>query len=468
MKMIMNDLREAEVFLRQQLPKGGRVLCAVSGGLDSMCLLHFVSSLEGFSVAAAHFNHRLRGEAADRDQSFVEDWCRERAIPCLTGQGDTRKRAAEQGESLEEAARNLRYAFLEEAGAEFDAILTAHHAQDNAETVLLNLLRGTGTAGLGGIPRQRGKFLRPFLPLERETLAAYSAEHHIPYVEDETNAEDAAARNVLRHRVMPVLKELNPRAVEHISRAAAIAAEENVLLEQMAEELAIRAEKKAAVLAAAPEILAGRAALCLLDRHCGGRRDLTARHAQQLLELAEKESGETHFPSGWIARKEGDELSFCCSEELPAVEIRPGESVRKNYLEDKDGFWRLSNYVPSVTFDTCDDVKVIRSAGEAFGDFQMMLSEFDAGELFYTIPNFHHTRKRYAQLKADIAADPCGRVSEVQEEIDWLLSVEDEACRITDMQERGELPLRRSTTCSLTAIRMSRWWSSIWIRLCRA
>ena len=115
---------------------------------------------------------------------------------------------------------------------------------------------------------------------------------------------------------------------------------------------------------------------------------------------------------------------------------------RKNYLEDKDGFWRLSNYVPSVTFDTCDDVKVIRSAGEAFGDFQMMLSEFDAGELFYTIPNFHHTRKRYAQLKADIAADPCGRVSEVQEEIDWLLSVEDEACRITDMQERGELPLR--------------------------
>lgn len=327
MKMIMNDLREAEVFLRQQLPQGGRVLCAVSGGLDSMCLLHFVSSLEGFSVAAAHFNHRLRGEAADRDQSFVEDWCRERAIPCLTGQGDTRKRAAEQGESLEEAARNLRYAFLEEAGAEFDAILTAHHAQDNAETVLLNLLRGTGTAGLGGIPRQRGKLLRPFLPLERETLAAYSAEHHIPYVEDETNAEDAAARNVLRHRVMPVLKELNPRAVEHISRAAAIAAEENVLLEQMAEELAIRAEKKAAVLAAAPEILAGRAALCLLDRHCGGRRDLTARHAQQLLELAEKESGETHFPSGWIARKEGDALSFCCSEELPAVEIRPGESV---------------------------------------------------------------------------------------------------------------------------------------------
>ncbi|MBP3655901.1 MAG: aminoglycoside phosphotransferase family protein [Clostridia bacterium] len=115
---------------------------------------------------------------------------------------------------------------------------------------------------------------------------------------------------------------------------------------------------------------------------------------------------------------------------------------RKNYLMDEDGFWRLSNYVPSVTFDTCDDAAVIRSAGEAFGDFQMMLSGFDAEQLFYTIPDFHNTRSRYAQLKAAVEADPCGRVAEVREEIDWLLSVEDQACRLTDMERSGELPLR--------------------------
>lgn len=115
---------------------------------------------------------------------------------------------------------------------------------------------------------------------------------------------------------------------------------------------------------------------------------------------------------------------------------------RKNYLEDAEGFWRLSNYVPSVTFDTCDDVDVLRNAGEAFGEFQQTLSNFDAGKLFYTIPNFHNTRKRYAQLKADILQDPCGRVAQVREEIEWLLSVEDQACVLTDMQERGELPLR--------------------------
>ena len=115
---------------------------------------------------------------------------------------------------------------------------------------------------------------------------------------------------------------------------------------------------------------------------------------------------------------------------------------RHNYLMDDDGFWRLSNYVPSVTFNSCDDLEIVRSAGQAFGDFQMMLSKFDASSLYYTIPDFHNTRKRYEKLKADMAADPCGRVAEVREELDWLLSVEDEACRLTDLYEAGELPLR--------------------------
>ena len=115
---------------------------------------------------------------------------------------------------------------------------------------------------------------------------------------------------------------------------------------------------------------------------------------------------------------------------------------RQNYLMDEDGFWRLSNYVPSVTFNSCDDLEIVRSAGQAFGDFQMMLSKFDASSLYYTIPDFHNTRKRYEKLKADMAADPCGRVSEVREELDWLLSVEDEACKLTDLYEAGELPLR--------------------------
>ena len=102
----------------------------------------------------------------------------------------------------------------------------------------------------------------------------------------------------------------------------------------------------------------------------------------------------------------------------------------------------MSNYVPSITFDSCDDLSVVRSAGEAFGDFQLMLSDFDASQLFYTIPDFHDTRKRYEKLKADAAADPCGCVEQVRGELEWLLSAEDEACRLTDLYNAGELPLR--------------------------
>ena len=116
---------------------------------------------------------------------------------------------------------------------------------------------------------------------------------------------------------------------------------------------------------------------------------------------------------------------------------------RKTYLFDEDGnFWRVCNYVPSVTYDICDDLNVIRNAGVAFGDFQTILSDFKADELFYTIPDFHNTRKRYETLIADAEADVCGRVAEVKEELEWLLSVQDLACKLTDMHEAGELPLR--------------------------
>lgn len=115
---------------------------------------------------------------------------------------------------------------------------------------------------------------------------------------------------------------------------------------------------------------------------------------------------------------------------------------RKNYVSDESGFWRLFNYVPSATYNTTDKLSVIRNAGEAFGEFQTLLGDFDVHQLHYTIPDFHDTRKRYAKLKEDVQADPLGKVSEAREEIDWLLSVEEKACLLTDLYNRGKLPLR--------------------------
>ena len=115
---------------------------------------------------------------------------------------------------------------------------------------------------------------------------------------------------------------------------------------------------------------------------------------------------------------------------------------RKTYVEDGSNFWRMTNYVPSVTFNSVTDLQIIRNAGKAFGEFQMDLNDFDISELIETIPGFHNTRQRYETLKKSIADNKAGRVSEVQEEIDFLLSVEDLACKLTDLQKEGKLPLR--------------------------
>ena len=115
---------------------------------------------------------------------------------------------------------------------------------------------------------------------------------------------------------------------------------------------------------------------------------------------------------------------------------------RKTYIIDGDNFWRMTNYIPSTTYNVVKDTEVIKNAGRAFGEFQIQLSDFDIDQLHVTIPDFHNTRKRYESLEASIAADPCAKAAEVREEIAYLRSVRDLACTLTDMQARGELPLR--------------------------
>ena len=115
---------------------------------------------------------------------------------------------------------------------------------------------------------------------------------------------------------------------------------------------------------------------------------------------------------------------------------------RKTYLEEGDSFWRIYKYIAAETVNKCDDPLIVRRAGKAFGDFQMVLSDFDVSQLFYTIPDFHDTRKRYEKLIADANADPCGRVAEVRAELDYLFSVQQQACRLTDLYTEGKLPLR--------------------------
>ena len=155
------------------LSPGSALVCAVSGGADSVALLHCLRTLSeelGFSLTAAHFNHCLRGEESDGDEAFVRYLCKQWGVPLAVGRGDAAKRARETGESLEEAARALRHGFL---SAQPGLIATAHNADDQVETVLINLLRGTGLRGLCGMAPQSGRIVRPLLTVTRAEILAY-------------------------------------------------------------------------------------------------------------------------------------------------------------------------------------------------------------------------------------------------------------------------------------------------------
>ena len=205
-------------FIRQQnmIAQGDHIICAVSGGADSVALLFAMYLLKdklGIQLSAAHFNHHLRGEESHRDEAFVRDFCHRYDIALHLGGAEVKP--GKKG--LEAAARDARYAFLRRLNGK---IATAHTADDNAETVLLHLVRGTGLKGLGGIAPINGNVIRPMLSCTRQDVEAFCEEWCLAYITDSSNETDDFLRNRLRHHVMPLLREENPRFSENTSAMA--------------------------------------------------------------------------------------------------------------------------------------------------------------------------------------------------------------------------------------------------------
>ena len=287
---------------------GDRVVCALSGGADSVALLHGLLQVkEAFSltVVAAHFNHCLRGEESDREEAFVRDLCAQWGVELTVGRGDPKTLT---GKSLEEAARELRYEFLH---TQEGLIATAHHADDQAETVLLNLLRGTGLKGLCAMEPKQGQLIRPLLEVSKAEIMTYLEANALPYCTDSSNLSDDALRNRLRHHVMPLLQAENPNLTETLSRMTKLLRQEDDYLQKQVDALLAHAQREdgydCPTLLAAEPVLRRRAIRQLLPNAKPAMVHVEA--VEQLLSKTEG-SAVTELPGGFVARRTYGRLSF--------------------------------------------------------------------------------------------------------------------------------------------------------------
>ena len=319
LKKVRDYMREHEMTA-----PGDAVIVALSGGADSVCLLTVLKQLATpeFLLRAVHVHHGIRGAEADRDEAFAQKLCESLSVPLCVAYCHVPAYAAEHGLSEEEAGRILRYQVLEKEAGKWEQelpagsrvkIALAHHRDDNAETILHHLLRGSGLTGLAGIRPVQGRRIRPLLCVGREEIRAYLEAGHISWCEDSTNQSPDYTRNRIRSQVLPLLKTaVNEQAEEHILQAGQIIGQADAYLRQQAEEIwqeAVcgREEDLAAIpltaFARQPEILKTYLIRLMLDRLHPGWKDIGSRHFTAIAELAGKPVGSRlDLPGGLMAR----------------------------------------------------------------------------------------------------------------------------------------------------------------------
>ena len=315
------------------LPPHGLVVVGFSGGADSTALTHWLTkNIDPARIVLAHLNHMLRGEEAEHDEACVREFARKFGLRLVVSKRDIGALAKERGLGLEECGREERYEFFQSLlTGEDDRILTAHTADDNAETVLFNLSRGAGLSGLCGIPRQRGNILRPLLSVTREEIEAYCAHFQLPFVTDSSNFSTAFARNKIRLEVLPVLKELNPRAVQSIRQTAELLELDRRFLNTEGEKLLSAAQREYGlscdILKGSPEALQRSALRLWLAKN--GCAEPEKKHLDALL-LCLEQGGAVSLPENFLARRAQGVLSLSKKGEaepfsFPISLPKPGE-----------------------------------------------------------------------------------------------------------------------------------------------
>lgn len=290
---IAHIIREHGLFA-----SGDTIIVALSGGADSTALLDLLSRLPGLAprLVAAHLNHCLRGPESDRDEEFVRSLAARYCIPLECRRVKVKEFALEERLNLEDAGRRARIAFLDELRHSWHAtaVALAHHADDQAETVLMRLLRGAGPAGLAGMPYRNGRgFIRPLLGISRAELVAHLTERGMTWREDASNRDTAFLRNRIRHELLPLLEQYNPAIRERLAATAAVLSDEHRLLNQLAEEFADRTciadgdgfSCAVAPLSEQPPALRRRFFRLLLERLAGNLDHFSNRHVAAMERL---------------------------------------------------------------------------------------------------------------------------------------------------------------------------------------
>ena len=351
-----------QYMLDNHMPvRNGHVIVGVSGGADSMCLLFVMLSLRSrlnMTVTAVHIHHGLRGAEADADEAFTKAFCQGKDIECVIFRTDIRAMAHREKLTEEEAGRKYRYMCFEQVRAQKHAacIAVAHHQDDQAETVLFNLARGSGLAGLSGIAPVRDKIIRPLLCLNRREIEALLEENHIDFCTDRTNFDTNYTRNKLRHQVLPFFtEEINSETVAHISKTAVnVRAVLEYIRQQAKEALScVSLQNQPQTLQCRlflqyPEIIQKEMLRSWLDRHTGSLKDITEKHIEAIIDLAKNQSGRRiHLPYGWIAVRSGEGMTLKYVKEnapqkvsaeieisqMPCeIEIEPGMTVTFDFL----------------------------------------------------------------------------------------------------------------------------------------
>jgi len=408
-----------------------KLFLAVSGGLDSMVLLNLLQQLS-YEIAVLHCNFQLRGLESFGDQNFIQEYCDQNNITVFITQFDTEAFAKDYKLSTQVAARELRYSWFYELLEEknFDYILTAHHADDNLETFIINLTRGTGLDGLTGIPEQNDRIIRPLLPFSREEILKYAEEHKIEWREDSSNASNKYLRNKIRHDLVPILKEINPNFLSAFQKTQSYLQES----QEMAEDASIMIYQQVAK-EVGEDIHFDLNQLKKLPNYKSYLYQWLNEFGfvawNDIYDLVDGQSGKQVLSNEFRLLKNRDTLIL-----NPISEMSEKEEFEINE-NDQDVNFPLNLKLCNVSHITIDSNKVIFVDAEKIR-FPLILRKWNEGDVFHPF-GMHGKSKKVSKLFKD------EKLSLIEKEKTWILCSENQIVWVVGIRQDERFKIENTT-----------------------